>query len=531
MSWLLTILWLGSWGEVQGARAGATPLNPCQQDKALACFERWAGLFSGEGAGRAAIELLKEGISRYPDSRSLHLWLARAYLSDANEFWALSTALRFLQAHPGDCEVSLWAAWISFRQGALEQARAHLAGARCEPGPLQTRAALYGALLSGQEGDRAAEESKLEAARGAREILPEDRALLQDALKTAGVGYVVPVSGKLELSSGWAANPRAGSPVDPISRGDDQDSPVVQLGGKVRALLPDPWLARVRPLVELSARGLAYTRGPGKDFSYLHLGGSGGALLQKLGGAAVDLALSYHFDALLLGGGDRYEPGPLWYQNAHRGEFELDLGRSLSVFGGAGKRIFRESRRSRLEVDAGAGGQLGPWASLSMLWALSARFQEADRSAYDLWGATAFLALELSLGARFSLRCQGLVAYDAFPRSRGFFDSASPESTRTDLWAKSSLGLGFSLFPGARATLAYELAGRFSEIDPYDYQDHRVLAGLEWNFRFDPWLPRSERPAGHVPMDYELRGEGFQQRVRELLEQDEAAQRGSSCVE
>jgi hypothetical protein len=47
----------------------------------------------------------------------------------------------------------------------------------------------------------------------------------------------------------------------------------------------------------------------------------------------------------------------------------------------------------------------------------------------------------------------------------------------------------------------------------------------------DPWLPHAATPIGHVPLDYGLADAEAGERVQDLLRQDEAAQRSSSCRE
>ena len=92
---------------------------------------------------------------------------------------------------------------------------------------------------------------------------------------------------------------------------------------------------------------------------------------------------------------------------------------------------------------------------------------------------------------------------------------------------------------GVRAGMRYELAWRNSTadlsvgLDNYDYTEHRAVIGLRWAWGGDPWLPRAMRPSDHVALDYgveEGTGSGDEERIRDILRQDEAARRGSSCV-
>ena len=152
------------------------------------------------------------------------------------------------------------------------------------------------------------------------------------------------------MTTGWASNALAGSPVDPATNSGDLSSMAGQLNGWLRFVVPTRMGAK--PSVEVEVRSLGYASGPGKDFSYLTLGARPGLIV----GRGANLLLAYHFEGTLLAGGDRYDAGPNWFYNAHRAETEIGLLGSLSVFAGIGKRTFRESGRSRLEVDGGIGG-------------------------------------------------------------------------------------------------------------------------------------------------------------------------------
>jgi hypothetical protein len=84
---------------------------------------------------------------------------------------------------------------------------------------------------------------------------------------------------------------------------------------------------------------------------------------------------------------------------------------------------------------------------------------------------------------------------------------------------------------GLKAGLTYEYAERFSTADPYDYGDHRVLLKLAFAFTADPWAPSTASPAGHVPLDHGVSSPGFEERLQDLLRQNEADQKRSSCVQ
>jgi hypothetical protein len=241
--------------------------------------------------------------------------------------------------------------------------------------------------------------------------------------------------------------------------------------------------------------------------------------------------LAYRFDALLLAGGDRYENGPLWFYNAHRAELEVNLLRNLSLFGGIGRRLFREIGRSRIEADGGVGGSYLPVSQLRILGALSGRWHAADKEAHDLRGGSALASAELRLPHDWAVRAGALVGLDWYPNSAGYFDAAKPDTDRRDLLLKLSAS-GFSpAFAGIKVGGTYEYAERFSTTTPYSYRDHRFLLKVVLSFATDPWGPRAVSPEGRVPLDHGASPSVFDERLQDLLRQDEAAQRSSSCVE
>jgi hypothetical protein len=478
------------------------------------------------GQAVQAIPLLKEAIEREPMSETLRLLLARAYLDDGNDFWALRTVAATADLHREDCNLSLWLAWIEIRQGALEQAREVLDGACLHWQPDQARRALLMAMLEQQAGSPPSQAwTWLDQARAVDFVYPEDRAAigqLQDKLEP---GHLRPLTGRLDVGLGWAANALAGSPIDPISAGKDKSSPVGQTAVWVRFVTPGrSW---VRPSLEADARAVKYTAAAGRDFSYLSLGGRPGV---QLGRGKTRALVAYHYDSLLLEGGDRYESGPIWFYDAHRGEAELEVPLGLMVFGGVGRRSFREMGRSRLEVDGGVGGTLDVGSRTHLLGALSGRYQDARNDAYDLRGASLLAAVEIRLPRRWSARTSLLASADLYPRSAGYFDSAAYSTNRRDLLIKVSASAFLPPFADQwKVGLFYELASRDSTAHPYAYTDHRLLCRVIWTFAADPWLPAAASPFQHVALDYGLGGGELGERVQDLLRQNEDVQRSATC--
>jgi hypothetical protein len=340
-------------------------------------------------------------------------------------------------------------------------------------------------------------------------------------------GYLPPLSGRFELALGGTTNARAGSPVDPESQGNGARSLAVQANGSMRFVSPNRDRARLS--VEAETRAIGYQAAAGRDFSYLLLGGRPGVLLDFLGARAL---LGYRYEALLLAGGDGYDNGPLWFSEAHRGEWELELGQHLTFFGGAGRRAFRELGRTRTEVDGGVGSGFALAPRINLMGALSGRYHDARNDAWDLRGGSLLISTEWRAQSRWSVRAGALASLDDYPHSAGSAEFNSPGQARFDrLLRLSASGFAPPWHNHVKLGVTYEFAVRDSTADDYDYVDHRVLAKLIWTFTADPWLPHPANPVGHVPIDYGLKAAELAERIQDLLRQDEATQRSSSCRE
>jgi hypothetical protein len=262
-----------------------------------------------------------------------------------------------------------------------------------------------------------------------------------------------------------------------------------------------------------------------RSYSYLNLGLRPGLVLGPL-------QLSYSGQLFLLAGGDRYDPdGPRVFYESHRGELEWAASSRGSLWLGAGRSIFREGARSRAELDGG-GGLSGRLWRLRLVGALSLRGQRAAHEAYDRYGGTIIGSATLPLGP-LSIRARLVLGLDLYPSSAGYFE---PERDRRDLLLKGGAEVWSPPWHDARLGLSYEGAHRDSTAGLYGYTDHRVLLRVRWQLALDPWAPRSlPTPRGHVALPYGVEvgaGPGLEdERIQDLLRQEDAAQRGSTCID
>ncbi len=466
----------------------------------------------------------KAALQAKPDSLELSLVLARAYVQEANELWALRTLGTLSVARPQDCQPRLWLAWLQLRQGALADAQTTLTTA-CPGGPEEARRALLTAMVLQGLGKRLESREAVQLARAQSHLFPEDRRALLDFQPRADGGYLHPISGRLELVAGYSTNAAAGSPTEAASAGD-QGSPLAQVNALLRFVAPTGRLAR--PMLDLELRSLGFSDRVGQELSYLLFSPRPGV---HFGDDGVTGLLAYRFEGLVLAGGDRYGAGPMLFYNGHRLEGELNPLPGLTLFSGVGQRAFRNSGRSRSELDGGVGGGLPLGRDLRLLGALTGRYHSATQDAWNLHGTSLLLSTENRLPRGFAARLGLLGSWDRYPDSRGYFDPAHPGRSREELLGRLSLSLFSPVWQGLKGGLTWEYGHRDSSADPYDYQEHRLLARLVWAFQADPFLPPERSPRGHVRLPFEAGGAAFEERIQDLLRQDEAVQRSSSCVE
>ncbi|MFH1809588.1 MAG: hypothetical protein ABIJ09_12645 [Pseudomonadota bacterium] len=500
---------------------------PCAGLDDEICAAQEARALIEVGEARAAIQQLKPALQGHPGSRPLTLWLSRAYLDDGNAFWAWRTLDTFLGQQPGDCEIGQWQAYALLQQAAVDDAEVQLASLGCPAsGALATRRWLLQALMARHRGATVQVRAALSRARAGDTAFAEDRQAIARLSAQLDPVYEVPIRGRLVAGMGWTSNALAGSPADPADTDRSRRSALGDLDLSLR--LRSPWGGVVRPRLDLDARALAYpAEAAVRDLSQLGLGLGPSLLFGSTQHAAL---LRYRFDVLALAGGDRYAAGPLVFSNAHRLEFEVAPSTSLFAFGGGGRRLYREQGRSRFEVDAGVASsqRAGSWLSVSS--ALTGRVHDADRAAYDLVGTSSLISFEARLPWELGLRLGALGGLDSYPASR---DAFTQGASRHDLLTRFSISGLSPSWNGLRGVLSYEFARRDSTAPRYDFVDHRVLGRLSWAFEYDPLLPVAVDPTGHVPLglDTGRSQDSSRDRVQEMLRQDEAMQRGSSCVE
>jgi hypothetical protein len=383
------------------------------------------------------------------------------------------------------------------------------------------RQALLEALIA-RAGDSSEDaRSALDSVPRRASMFAEDRELWLRLRRRQEAGQVLPLALWSDLELGHTSNALAGAPTDPGESGPS--STLVR--AHLRARLAAPWVETLRPSLELAVRGSGIADDSAEELSYLEVAARPGVVV----GRVRPLLLAYRADRLLL---NRH---PSRYADGHRLEAELEVG-GLTAFAGAGRRTFRDPRRSRDEIDAGLGESIALPGGIPLLVAGAVRHHHADNPAYDLRGATVLAAARVSLGHRTRLRLGLTLSFDDYPHSGGDNGLAVFGSSvrREDLLARLQGELWRRWGP-MRLGVRYEYAHRDSTVDSgwgfdYDYNEHRAVVVLRWRAELDPWGPEVVKDAGHVRMDWGFGEPGDEEeRIQDLLRQDEEIRRGSAC--
>lgn len=483
-----------------------------------------------ERAGKAheAVELLKPARSSNPSSEPLAVALGAAYLADNNPFWALNVLAEYLAANPPACQARAWAAWVQIKQANLDEARALLEVPECSTPPeTQARFLVLRALIAHHQQRTAEAARLLEEARAVGTLYAEDRDLLDDLSSRYDPSREPIASWSVEGGIGYTTNGLAGAPVDEATKAD-ADSMVVLLGANVRAVSSNS--GPVRAILEGQVRAQELTSDAASDYSYRLFSVRPGILI---GRSLPRLELRYAAEALQLQGGDRYDTsGPMWYSEAHRAEYDLQPLDSLSVFGGVGYRVLRDRVRTRFELDEGLAWFTSLGSSTSLILGASARWYSARASAYTEFGGTLLSQLDVRLFGDLGIRGNLSVSGDMYPYSEGYFPSAAGRERR-EVLSRGGVGLWWPAQSQLRGAVEYTYARRDSTAADYSYVDHRALFRIQWMSDSDRLFSTVVPREGRVPLEAASaarRGQGQGTSVRELLRQDEAAQRSSSCL-
>ncbi len=464
---------------------------------------------------------------------------AQAYLDQGNVVWATKTLLERIAAVPSDAETRAWAAWVLLQDGDMLRTERLLDDApEGASGPDAARLDLLRAAMHQLDESPDKAEPLLAELRRAPELHAEDRAMLASLRRQILGDRGEPVSARVQAAGGWSSNVIESAPQDAGSgrAGDDAtQAPIASLDAVLRL---EPWTSPwARPLAELRAKGFSPVHAEHAAFGYISGGARVGAEVGPASGTRARLLYANELmglrgdpdpDALAVSQ-DPLEGG--WIMETHRGDVELDLGSSVQLFGGAGRRIYRELPRTRTEADAGAAAVLSLAPGWNLTGLTTGRIHRARHPGWDAWGLTGLMRLRAPLPGDHMVKLRAMVMWDSWPE----FAQYDPEAgARDDLALRVQVGPWSRDLRGWRAGLTYNLATRSSTVDAYDYTDHRALLELRWQGAWNPTGPRAATAsADHLAMPWGLdeAGDLGLDRVQDLLRQEDSARRGSSCAE
>jgi hypothetical protein len=463
-----------------------------------------------------------------PDTTEDTLRAVERFLAEENWPAALSQVEGAVAAHPEDCTLRAWLAWIEIESGRGDPAESRLASPGCPVGPEDRgRWALLRALGAERRADADAVRSALREVGERQPLWPEDRTLVRTLSVRHLEGHTLPLEARAEIALGATSNAFAMSPTD-AARREAPGSGVARPDLRLDLRAPE---GAVTPSLELGARGYGLSNAEAREVSHANLTV---AAALRLGRGGWLPTVRYRHDELLLdAAGGRYSA-------ANEAEVELSPSRAVTLYGGAGHRVFfTDDWRTRDEWNLA--GLVGTSVlTRPVVLGGAFRYYRAHRDVHDQVGGTLTAAGELPLGASLRARLSVSGAYDDFPRSGGPDGLVAFGSTekRRDVTLRVSAGIWRSLGSRAALGLTYELGRRWSTADSgllryYPYVDHRVLVSLRVGDGGNPWRRRGPEVPGRVALPWRDVGPQsvlWDDQMRRLLRQEEDLAADCGCL-
>ncbi len=468
------------------------------------------------------IDVLKKAKSCNDDNTDITRALGIAYARTQNYPWALRTLRSLVSQNPDDCESLAWIAWIQIQMAMPDEASQTLESRNsCTSEALKARFDLIQAYQNMAENKPESAKRLIQNAAQASEMAESDIQALEYLQRATGIQADPNFTWKLEIDGGYASNALSGSPNDPSLMGKQLDSPFID--GEARFTL-DPWKnAFTRAVVEGQFNGQYLTDDDTVDSSYIDISMRFGVVTDF---SKVNIGVWYKPEMLFMFGDDKYDEGPLLFYTGHRLELDVEIMKWLYIFGGYGHRTFRQMVRTRDEFDIGAGGRHSLPAGFAITWGATYRQWLSTGAMYDLYGMNLSLALDYH-HKRVDVRLNGSFSYDAYPDSKGYFES---KEARNDIAARGTLQVWSPSWRGLRVGAQFKASRRWSSADDYDFQDYRGLIAVQWSGGIHFYEPhRIQDNAFALPWDFN--SEGSAERIRDIIRQDEDMQRSSSCLQ
>ena len=476
---------------------------------------------------REAIDLLKEGLKHDPDSTQLAHLLSNAYLADGNQYWAIRVLHQHFQK-TNNCESLSRIVWIHIENKELDRAEELLISeqSRCgsKAGLAAARWKLLHSLVDYYKDRPGSARDLLDAARKEKKHFEEDARLLRFLTNKLDPGRIDPFSIRIEMGVGLNTNAVMTSIIDDQNQGTQSESWLYLNEHEVRFVPPVHRL--FRPAFEYRGKAKIFFESDARDYSFYEINGRAGFIL---GDAPPRAGFYYANQDLLLTGGDKYDEGARWFLEAHRAELEFEVRNWLLIYGGGGRRFFRERARTRDEYDLGAAVRFSLPENLNLSTIIAGRYYNADIDAYDLLGESTLVALYYYYFSDGYFRIAGSVSMDDYFGSVDYFENGI---SRRDTVLKAMPSFWSPSKNGFSLGLTYDYTNRKSNVKVYEYEAHEFLLKLRWKWLVDPWSGKPVYLKNHVPLLYNLGAfGGHEERMQDLLRQEDLSQKGSSCVD
>jgi len=483
----------------------------------------------GRGQLEQAKELLSRAAEQAPLDETIALARAEAYLLDKNPFWALKVLGELVKRDPMACSARALAARAHIQQANLEQAVQLLDAPGCERREeVRARFALLRLELAELQGERSNVNEQFKLGRAALTRYEEDDHRLSRLARRYDPWHEPTFAFKLELGAGWSSSGLGSVPLDLAQLRSQASSSL--LGIDLDARVVPVRLPEWRPVFEVEAHVAQYLESETKALStrqpLWRLG-------VEFGRGPRRLLLAYAGDFISLDGGSDYPNDSFLYASGHRLEYRIGLDRTFSVYGAFGRRQFWQSVRTRLEGEQGLVKSLSVSDTIGLTLGGSSHVYKAEHAAYDQFGAGINAALTFALPKGFELRESLRLGLDYFPRSGGYFEPATRDR-RHDNQLRIGVGLSAPYVMGLRLGLSYGYVNRASNVDAFDFTDHRGIVTVTWQSDSDRLQVRSIPKAGRVPLPYPddetQTGTGKQLEIVEAIRKDESQRQSTSCM-
>lgn len=479
------------------------------------------------GQGDQAQELLRRVAEQHPDVEAFAVARGQAYLADNNPFWALKVLGEQITRHPPACAARALAARVHIREANLEPAEQILEAPECsQNAETKLRFLLLRGEIAELRGDWRSARDSLLAAVEVRRRYEEDDQRLRRLLAQQDPSRQPALAVSLDLGAGWSSHGAGALPIDLPLGNRRSGSALVGMDLQTR------WIPisgeMLRAVAEAELHLAQYLETPTKALS------SRQPLLRvglSLGRGKTRSYLAYATDWIFLDGGSSFPKDGFAHSSAHRFETRTQVAGGFMARTSVGYRSFWQSERNRRENEVGLSKTFDLSNQLRFTLGTSSRVYRAKQRAYDQFGATGLVGLDITMPLGFALHETLALSYDVFPRSTGYFGSATP---RRDKSIRVGLALSSPEVLGLNFGLHYGYVDRASNATPYEFADHRTLLTATWQVDSDSLTVKRIPKAGRTPLPYpddeNPNGAKTKAEVIEVIRQDESQRRDSSCM-